>query len=390
MATGLNSSMSKPPIQRETAGRMLLLMGAIVLVVAGLKLAQNFFLPILLAFFVATVSYPITLSLTKRRVPRWLAVMVTVLVDFAFIAGVGLVGAILMQDLQAKWSSKYAGQLYEQVRNGSELLAVKLESIGVVDAKSKIQEAVESNMANLQNIRFEKIWDLGTGVLGQVLGFFGAALIFVILTVFMLTEANSFSRRLAAISRMRGPNMERMLDATRDIQRYLAIKTVASLVTGVLAGVLCWVAGLDFFLLWGILAFALNFIPVIGSVVAGVPPVVLALLAGGFGNALLVAVGYLLINNVIGNLLEPIFVGRRLGVSILVVLISVLFWGWVWGPLGMLLAVPLTMMIKVVLDSSPEFRWISVAMSAEPVAMEEHKAAEVTSSGATDSQVDSR
>jgi AI-2 transport protein TqsA len=183
--------------------------------------------------------------------------------------------------------------------------------------------------------------------------------------VFMLSEAESFGRRLEAISQAHGPNITRMLLSTRDIQRYLAIKTVASLITGLLAGVLCWAAGLDFFILWGILAFALNFIPVIGSIVAGVPPVILALLVAGFPNALLVAGGYLLINNLIGNFLEPILVGRKLGISTLVVVISVMFWGWVWGPLGMLLAVPLTMMIKVVLDGSVHFRWIGVAISPD-------------------------
>jgi len=351
--------------ENQRPARMVLVMGAVVLVVAGLREAQNFFLPVLLAFFVATVSYPITSGLTKRRVPRWFAVLVTVLVDFAFIAGVVVLGYVLLQDLQTKWNTKYAGQLYQQVRDGSEALAVKLETMGVEDAKEKIQTSVENNLANLQQIRFEKIWDLGTGVLGQVFGFFGAAFIFVILTIFMLTEAQSFGRRLQAISEAHGPDFVRMLDATRDIQRYLAIKTLASLVTGFLAGLLCWTAGLDFFILWGILAFALNFIPVIGSVVAGVPPMILALLASGFPSALLVAGGYLLINNLIGSFLEPIFVGRRLGISILVVVISVLFWGWVWGPLGMLLAVPLTMILKVVLMGSRDFRWIGVAISSE-------------------------
>ena len=351
-------------------GRMLLLLGALVLVVAGLKAAQNFFLPVLLAFFVATVSYPITHGLTARRVPRLIAVLVTVLVDFAFIAGVVVLGFVLMQDLQDKWNSKYATQLYQQVRGGSEQLAVKLESMGVEDAQSKIQTVVENNLANLQQIRFERIWDLGTGVLGQVVGFFGASMIFLILTVFMLSEAKSFAGRLEAVSRAHGPNIPRMLRATRDIQRYLGIKTVASLITGVLAGLLCWAAGLDFFILWGILAFALNFIPVIGSIVAGVPPVILALLVSGMPSALLVAGGYLLINNLIGNFLEPILVGRRLGISTLVVVVSVMFWGWVWGPLGMLLAVPLTMMIKVVLDGSDEFRWIAVVISSDSTAPE--------------------
>jgi AI-2 transport protein TqsA len=350
--------------QSSGAGRMLLLVAALVIAVAGLKAAQNFFLPVLLAFFVATVSFPVTRALVKRRVPRSLAVLLTVLVDFAFIAGMVVLGVVLMQDLQDKWNTKYSAQIYGQVRETSEGLATKLETWGVPDAREKIQAVVENNLASLQQIRFERIWDFGTGVLGQVLGFFGAAVIFLILTVFMLSEAESFGRRLTAVNQARGPDLARMLNTTRDIQRYLAIKTVISLITGFLAGLLCWAAGLDFYILWGIVAFALNFIPVIGSLVAGVPPTVLALLIAGWPNALLVAGGYFLINNFLGNFVEPILYGKRFGISILVVVVSVMFWGWVWGPLGMLLAVPLTMVVKVILDGSDDFRWIGVAISS--------------------------
>jgi AI-2 transport protein TqsA len=349
----------------QGVGRVLLLMASLVVAVAGLRAAQNFFLPVLLAFFVATVSFPVTRALTRRGLPRWFAVFLTVLMDFAFIAGVAVLGISLLQDLQEKWNDKYAAQLYQQVRDGSQTLASKLAQLGVENAQDKIRIAVESNLASLQQIRFERIWNFGTGVLGQVFGFFGAAVIFIILTVFMLSEAERFGHRLKAICEARGPDIARMLGATRDIQRYLAIKTVVSLITGFLAGLLCWAAGLDFHILWGIVAFALNFIPVIGSIVAGVPPTILALLVAGVPNALLVAGGYLVINNVLGNLLEPILVGRRFGISTLVVVISVMFWGWVWGPLGMLLAVPLTMVLKVILDGSEEFRWIGVAISSE-------------------------
>ncbi len=350
---------------RRSPGQILLLLAALVLIVAGLRAAQNFFLPVLLAFFVATVSYPITDALIRRGLPRMVSVMMTVLVDFAFIAGVVVLGVFLVQDLQQKWNSKYAAQLYDQVRDGSVTLAQKLDQWGVENAREKIQNVVENNLASMQQIRFEKIWDLGTGVLGQVVGFFGAAVVFFILMVFMLSEAHTFGRRLDAICKAHGPNIGRMLGAIRDIQRYLAIKTMISLATGVLAGLLCWAAGLDFFILWGIVAFALNFIPVIGSIVAGVPPMILALLVAGIPNALLVAGGYLLINNFLGNLLEPILVGRKFGISTLVVIISVLFWGWLWGPLGMLLAVPMTMVLKAILDGNEDFRWISVAISTE-------------------------
>ena len=361
------------------AGRVLLMLAAVVILVAGLKLGQNFFLPVLLAFFIAPVSFPITNALRKRRVPRFIAVLLTVLFDFLFIAGVIVLGVMLVGDFQKKWDEKYQEQFTTQVRTGSESLAATLDRWGVEDAQDKIRLAVENNLANLQDIRFERIWSFSTGVLGHVVGFLGTSLIVLILTIFMLSEARMFGRRLDAISQARGPNLARMLSATRDIQRFLAIKTMVSLGTGLLAGLLCWAAGLDFYILWGIMAFAMNFIPVIGSLVAGVPPTVMALLVAGVPNAVLVAGGYLLINNFLGNFIEPMLVGRRFGISTLVVVMSVLFWGWVWGPLGMLLAVPLTMVLKVVLDGSDEFRWIGVAISAEQPAREvERELLEIT------------
>jgi AI-2 transport protein TqsA len=361
------------------AGKAVLLIAALAVIIAGLKLAQGFFIPILVAFFIATVSFPLLNFLREKKVPRVIAVLLTVAFDFVFLAAMAVLAITLIGDLQEKWNSRYAADFSDHIRTGSNSLAVKLESYGVKDAKEKIDEAVNNNLTNLQNIRFEKIWDVGTGVLGRVVGFFATSLITLILTVFMLSEARMFGRRLEAISLARGPNLYRMLSATKDIQRFLAIKTAVSVLTGILAGSLCWAAGLDFYVLWGILAFFFNFIPVVGSIVAGVPPTILALLVAGLPNAVLVAGGYLLINNFLGNFVEPMLVGRRFGISTLVIVVSVVFWGWLWGPLGMLLAVPLTMVLKVILEGSDEFRWIGVAISAEqPAGSAEKKLLEVT------------
>jgi len=181
----------------------------------------------------------------------------------------------------------------------------------------------------------------------------------------MLSEARMFGRRVQAILEARGPNLDRFLSATADIQKYLGMKTLISLATGFLAGFLCWAAGLDFFVLWGILAFALNFIPVLGSIIAGIPPLLLAFLVAGGPSAIAVGIGYVSINFFLGNFLEPMLMGRRFGLSTLVVIISVLFWGFIWGPVGMLLAVPLTMVLKVMLDNTDELRWIAVAITKE-------------------------
>ncbi len=355
------------PARRLRATQIILLLASLVVVIAGLKAAQGFFVPVLLAFFIATVSFPITNWLRDRRLPRAIAVLLTVLVDFAFLAGVVVLGVTILGDLQEEWDRTYYNRTREIIEQGSQKLAIKLEGWGVKDAGAELGEMVDQNLGQLRDINFTQIWNVGTGVVGRVFSFFGTSLIVIILTVFMLTEARMFGRRFDAICEARGPNIQRMMSALKDTQRYLGIKTLISLATGVLAGMLCWVAGLDFPLLWGILAFALNYIPVVGSFIAGVPPTMLALIQKDMGvpEAVAVAGGFFLINTFLGNFIEPMLMGRRFGISTLVVMTSVIFWGWLWGPIGMLLAVPLTMVLKVVLDNSEEFRWIAVAIGKE-------------------------
>lgn len=393
--------------RRTRAPQVLLLLASLIVVVAGLKAAQGFFVPILLSFFIATISFPITNWLRNHRVPRAVAVLLTVLVDFAFLAGIVLLVFSAIGDLQTKWNSEYSPRVIERLEKAvdsieeaeNKLRAWSLPSvvslpegevedapraipvepapdpedgIEVIEAKP-VSRAAEVLIGQLQELGFAQFWNVGTDVVGRVVKFFGTSLIVIILTIFMLTEARMFGRRMDAICEARGPNIQRMLSALKDTQRYLGIKTAVSLVTGVMAGALCWAAGLDFWPLWGTLAFALNYIPVVGSFIAGVPPTILALLMMGSPEAVAVGGGFFLINTFLGNVVEPMLMGRRFGLSTLVVLTSVIFWGWLWGPIGMLLAVPLTMMVKVLLDNSDEFRWIAVAVGKETHRPKEEK-----------------
>ncbi len=343
------------------ATRIIVTAAAVVVLVTGLKLAQEFFIPVLLAAFIATVSFPITSWLRKHRVPRGLAVFLTVVVDFAFLTGIVIIVITLMGDLEAKWQDKYLPAMNVKIEEVSESAVAVLEKWQIPDAREKVSEATIQIPKLIGQEIFDKVKEAALGVLS----FLGTTLLILILTVFMLSEARMFGRRVNAILEARGPNLDRIMSATADIQRYLAMKTVVSLATGCLAGFLCWAAGLDFYILWGIVAFALNFIPVLGSIIAGVPPFILAFLVDGGPSALAVGVGYASINVFLGNFLEPMLMGRRFGLSTLVVIVSVLFWGFVWGAVGMFLAVPLTMVLKVMLNNSDELRWMSVAITKE-------------------------
>lgn len=343
--------MSQKPAQ---AYKVLLLLASTVMIFAGMYFARDFLIPVSLAFFIAAVSFPITNWLREHRVPRFLSVLMTVLVVFVFLAGILVVGALLINDLsEGDRLQQYGNKMYEVALNGG----AKLEEWQFEGAQEDIKKLLTA----------EKIGDFFkeniTSLLGGVLDTLKTSFIVLILLVFMLSEARMFARRFESIMEAKGPNLQRMLSATRDIQKYLGIKTMISIATGGLAGLLCWAAGVDFPLLWGILAFAFNYIPAIGSIIAGIPPVILALLMHDVKHAIAVACGYLVINGFLGNFMEPALLGRRFGLSTVVVVISVLFWGFLWGPVGMLLAVPLTMMVKVALDNSYELRWLGVAIS---------------------------
>lgn len=364
----------KEGIEEANGGlKMLLIIAASFIVIGGLKVSESFFVPILLAFFIATVSFPITNWLREHRVPRWLAVLLTVLVDFAFLAGVVVIAVILVGDFGEKWTKvsddgrpPYKTLVQQKIGDVSISIVDQLEKRNVEGAQEKVDSYFSVKaLEQLEQIDFKQVWNLGTDVVGRVASFFGTAFFVLLMTVFMLTEARMHGRRLNAICEAKGPNFERLLSATKDVQRFLGIKTLVSLVTGLLAGFLCWVADLDFFILWGILAFALNFVPVIGSVIAGVPPTILALILFGGPQAMAVATGYAAINVFLGNFIEPMLMGSRFGLSTLMVILSVVFWGWIWGPVGMLLAVPLTMVFKVAMLHSEDFRWLAVAMSKE-------------------------
>ncbi len=137
---------------------------------------------------------------------------------------------------------------------------------------------------------------------------------------------------------------------------------MVSLATGLLAGFMLWALDVDYFVLWGVVAFMLNYIPNIGSIIAAVPPVLLALITQGPLVAGIIAGGYLVINTVMGNIVEPKFMGKGLGLSTLVVFLSLIFWGWLMGTVGMLLSVPLTMIVKIALETSQEGRWLATLL----------------------------
>lgn len=201
---------------------------------------------------------------------------------------------------------------------------------------------------------------LGGAFQGLVRSFSSVATAVVIL-VFLLLEAADYRVKFrAALSGT--VDVGRLEKVTVDVQRYLFVKTVTSAVTGLLIGVLCYGVGLDFPILWGLVAFVLNYIPVVGSIIAAIPAVLLGLITIPLLKVLILATGYILVNTAVSNILEPTLMGRHLGLSPLIVFMSLVFWGWAWGPIGMFLSVPITMLIKILLENSDDLRWVATLM----------------------------
>ncbi len=191
-------------------------------------------------------------------------------------------------------------------------------------------------------------------------------LFLILLTViFMLFDAESMPKRIhvaLADPEMKMTHIDRFL---KSVNSYLAIKTLVSIGTGAFIGVWLYVLGVDHFLLWAVLSFLLNYIPNIGSIIAAVPAVLMAFVEFGFATAGLAGLGFLVVNTVMGNMIEPRFMGKGLGLSTLVVFLSLIFWGWLLGSVGMLLSVPLTMVVKIALESREESKWIAILLSSD-------------------------
>jgi predicted PurR-regulated permease PerM len=183
--------------------------------------------------------------------------------------------------------------------------------------------------------------------------------------IFILLEASSGQTKFEAAFGRREGSLEGPRMFLQNLGRYLGIKTLVSIVTGLCAGILTWAIGLDFPLLWAMLAFLLNYIPTIGSIIAAVPAVLLALVQLGPGEASATAIGFAAINVIFGNLVEPRLMGYGVGISPLIVFVGLVFWGWVFGPVGMLLSVPLTMTLKLALESDDRTRWVAILLGSE-------------------------
>ena len=187
----------------------------------------------------------------------------------------------------------------------------------------------------------------------------------LLVSIFILAEMNSFGVKARVVEKLHGNSLDYLNKIGKNIRHYLTIKTVISLGTGVFITIWLLVIGVDYAILWGVIAFLLNYIPSIGSIIAAVPTVLLALVQLGPMGMLWTAIGYLAVNTIFGNVIEPKVMGEGLGLSTLVVFISLIVWGFILGSVGMFLSVPLTMTVKIMLEQKEKTSWIAMLLGTE-------------------------
>lgn len=336
-------------IMARYRGNASITLAACVIVIAGMKSASTLIVPILLAAFLAIICLPLLHFLVKKGVPEY----VGLLLILSLVVALWFVLVLLVGSALSGFTTNvpfYQERLRVIVGEGWEWLAAH----GINVDRSMLEQIFDP----------AKIMVFVTGLLNGLAGILKNAFLILLMFIFMILEATGIPLKIIAISNRDKDALTTYSAITTGVNRYLAIKSMTSCVTGVVIYTFLTIQGVDFPILWGMFAFILNFVPNVGSLIASIPPIILALIQLGPSQALVTAMGYLTVNTVIGSIIEPKVMGQGVGLSALVVFLSLIFWGWVLGPVGMLLSVPLTMAAKIALAERESTRWISLLLSS--------------------------
>ena len=332
-------------------------MAAFVVVAAGIKLAAVIVVPFLLSVFLAILAGPPVFWLHRNRVPRWLAILTVILSIGGFVGLVGVLAAASLSDF-ANSLPGYQARLLSQWEQTLVSLEDLLTRLGIREISDSVWD--QSDLSRI----FGTTAQFAGATLLQFGNIVTKSLMAVLTVTFMLLEAFRLPKKLQPLLDQSDRKWEHFEAFARSVQKYIAIKTLTSLATGVAITLWVWMLGVDYAIFWGLLGFLLNYIPNIGSFIAAIPAVLMAAVQYGGGTALVVALGYVGINVVIGGLIEPQFMGGGVGLSPLVVFMSLVFWGFLLGPIGMLLSTPLTISVKLALEGYPDARWIATLIDS--------------------------
>ncbi|MEI6347327.1 MAG: AI-2E family transporter [Bacteroidota bacterium] len=322
-------------------------LAGLIIIIAGVIYAKSIIAPFILAFFISIICAQPINWLEKKKTPRWLALMIVILVLILLFFGF----SIFIGETLASFSSNVSK--YESALKAIIISFIQyLNENGVNIPQSQVSSLVQP----------EKILEFTASALNGLFKMVGNTFLIFLIIFFILTELKSFPIKAKAIMNVSGKSITYFSTIIENIRHYLWIKTLFCLLIGILIYVALLIIGVSYPLLWALIAFLMSYIPNIGSIIAAVPAVLFSLVQLGLGSALWTLVSFLLINNVIGNFVEPRIMGKGLGLSTLVVFLSLLIWGFILGPVGMFLSVPITMAIKIIMEHNENTRWIAILL----------------------------
>jgi predicted PurR-regulated permease PerM len=327
--------------------RFLIVAAALAVVTLFLRLAAPLLAPILLALFLAIATTPLLDWLRRRGLPKWpsLAVVAFVLADIGSFLALVSTGAL-------EGFRDSLPTLRDRVQALGTELGAWLEELGVAASSEAVPDIVTA--PDVSAVVRVLLNNLG-GTLGNLL-------LVLVLVMFMLAESGTLRTKLRAAFPIDAGGEARLAALVHGINRYVKIKVLTSLATAACIFVWLKLMGIQFAVLWTLLAFFFNFIPFVGNILMTVPAAVMALLQYDVQSALVVAAGYFVVNVVIGSVIEPKVLGKGLGISPLAVFIAMLVWGWVFGAVGVFLSVPLTMGVIAVLNAFPSSRPLALLL----------------------------
>jgi len=345
----LGGSMDEKEKQTVRLPVLLTLAGCVV-VVAGMKAASSILVPFFLAVFIAVLCTPPLFWLRSKGVPKVLAL---ILILAAILAVESLLGVLVGTSLNNFVNS--LPQYQERLTTNLSPLLNWLAKKGIDLPKGGIGAAIHP----------ESVMRLAGNLLSALSNVLANAFLILLTVVFILLEAADFPKKLKAVLKKPEGSLKAIERFSRSANRYVVIKTLLGVAVGLAIWLWLVILGVDYPILWGTLAFLLYYVPNIGSILATIPATLLALVQLGVGSAILTAVGLVVIYNILGNIVEPKVMGRGLSLSPLVVFMSLVFWGWVLGPVGMVLSVPLTSLVKIGLESSGETRGLAIMLGSD-------------------------
>ncbi|MDQ6978086.1 MAG: AI-2E family transporter [Ghiorsea sp.] len=328
---------------------ILLITACIVIIIAGMKLAAPLLVPILLSAFVAIICLPPLYFLLGKGVN----VTASVFMVTGSLVLVGLLVSLFAGSAVADFS-KNLPFYQERIHGQTAQLIHWMAGLGIDIPAGNLLESF--NPSSVMQFVGSLLSGLGNALTNVFL--------LILIVIFILFEAVALPHKWAIMDG-HAPNTNTFERFLKTVHSYLVIKSLVSIATGLFITIWLSILGVDYPVLWGLMAFLFNFVPNIGSIIAAVPAVMLATVQLGLDTAAYTALGYIIVNVVMGNVIEPRYMGKGVGLSTLVVFLSLVVWGWILGPVGMLLSVPLTMIVKLACEANPKTQWIAVLLGPD-------------------------